>query len=260
MYLSQLLVNPGSDPDRPRLGAEWLKQTYRVHQRIWMAFPSGASLQADPFFLGRWPGPPLPRAPRGEAGFLFRIEPEAPLRILVQSSLRPNWDYAFQNARQLLADQPQVRLFNPVLEPGCAYRFRLIMQMVSRRTIPPPPPGATPSKRRTEHPIRCLIPSSVPGVPPQPDLGYNAWRARLSAIAPKAGFEVDTGTADLSVRPADHLFMKPEAGLPARRFNAALFDGTLRCTDPGLLCRSVMNGVGRGKAFGMGLLSLATVG
>jgi CRISPR system Cascade subunit CasE len=42
-------------------------------------------------------------------------------------------------------------------------------------------------------------------------------------------------------------------------FNAALFDGVLTCTSADRLKTAVINGVGRGKAFGMGLLSLAAL-
>jgi CRISPR system Cascade subunit CasE len=43
----------------------------------------------------------------------------------------------------------------------------------------------------------------------------------------------------------------------AASFNAAAFDGMLKCVDAERLRSAVINGVGRGKAFGMGLLSLA---
>jgi len=38
---------------------------------------------------------------------------------------------------------------------------------------------------------------------------------------------------------------------------AVTFDGYLKCTDVSLLENAIANGVGRGKAFGMGLLSVA---
>jgi CRISPR system Cascade subunit CasE len=40
-------------------------------------------------------------------------------------------------------------------------------------------------------------------------------------------------------------------------FNAAMFEGMLACTDADKLRSAVISGIGRGKAFGMGLLSLA---
>ena len=51
MYLSQLVVNVGGNPNRLRPGLNWIRNPYRVHQRLAMAFPSPAQLAADPFFI-----------------------------------------------------------------------------------------------------------------------------------------------------------------------------------------------------------------
>ncbi len=241
MFLSQLLVNMGDDPDKPRPGLEWLKQTYRVHQRIWMAFPDVQRREADPFFLGEWTTEPGPKPKRDSAGFLFRIEPDRPTRILVQSVARPDWNYAFQNARYLLKDDPAIREFDPSVESGQAFRFRLTMLMVKRR-----------SKRRRqedpkaplESPIRCLVGNA-------PDPEFTAWRTRLKEIGEKHGFEL----GPFRVQPERSLRMKDKTV----RFNAAIFDGVLTCTDPARLKAAVINGIGRGKAFGMGLFSLAAL-
>jgi hypothetical protein len=53
--------------------------------------------------------------------------------------------------------------------------------------------------------------------------------------------------------------MKPKGDGTSEPFNAALFEGDLICTDAGKLADAVVNGVGRGRAFGMGLLSLAAI-
>jgi len=255
MFLSQILVNPGSHPDQPRPGLDWAKQSYRVHQRIWMAFPDDHRQKEDPFFLGTWSTEAMPKPRRQDGGFLFRIEPDPPMRVLVQSSVRPNWDYAFQNASYLLAGAPQVREFDPSFEAGAVYRFRLVMQMVKRRTVP-----ATElkdgQKPRSEHPIRCLLPPVNGTDRPRPDPEFRAWKERLSAVALRSGF---TTGEQLRVQPVTNLSMKPEGRLIPTRFNAAMFEGVLRCADAKLLREAVVNGIGRGKAFGMGLLSLAVV-
>jgi hypothetical protein len=51
MYLSCLLIDVGDDPDRPRPGRLWLRNLYRVHQRLCMAFPTAPQRQKDPEFL-----------------------------------------------------------------------------------------------------------------------------------------------------------------------------------------------------------------
>jgi len=252
MYLSQLSVNTGDDPDKPRPGLAWIKQTYRVHQRIWMAFPDDARRNEDPFFLGEWSNTAKPM--RTDGGFLFRIEPDRPTRILVQSVLKPDWEYAFQNAPYLLAEQPKIREFEPEFSVGQRFRFRLVMLMVKRRTGPA---GEAP-KSRSEHPIRCLLPPTVEGEKPRPDPTFTAWRERLAQEAAKHGFTLGEYPTHLSVQPTSHLLMKPKADGRPERFNAACFDGLLTCTDATALRAAAVNGIGRGKAFGMGLLSLAT--
>lgn len=257
MFLSQLLVNPGDHPDKPRPGLDWIKQTYRVHQRIWMAFPETHRVKEDPFFLGAWSSDSLTKPKRQEGGFLFRIEPEPPLRILVQSTERPKWDYAFQNAPHLLAGEPQVREYAPTLAAGQTFRFRLVAQMVTRRTIPN---GKLQDgqKARSEHPIRCLFPADGDGRR-KPDPKFTAWRERLNAWAERYGFTVGDYPKHLRVQPITNLTMKPSGQQRPKQFNAVMFEGLLTCVDPERLHTAVLNGIGRGKAFGMGLLSLATL-
>lgn len=257
MFLSQLLVNPGDHPDKPRPGLDWIKQTYRVHQRIWMAFPDTHRMKEDPFFLGTWSSDSLAKPKRQEGGFLFRIEPEPPLRILVQSTEKPRWDYAFQNAPHLLAGEPQVREYDPTFAAGQTFRFRLVAQMVTRRTIPA---GKLQDrqKARSEHPIRCLLPADGEGGQ-KPDPGFTAWRERLGGWSDRHGFTVGDYPKHLRVQPTTNLTMKPGSQQRPKQFHAAMFEGLLTCVDPERLQAAVLNGVGRGKAFGMGLLSLAVV-
>ena len=257
MFLSQLLVNPGDHPDKPRPGLDWIKQTYRVHQRIWMAFPDTHRMKKDPFFLGTWSSDSLAKPKRQEGGFLFRIEPEPPLRILVQSTERPRWDYAFQNAPHLLAGEPQVREYEPNFTAGQTFRFRLVAQMVTRRTIPA---GKLQDgqKARSEHPIRCLLPADGDGLR-KPDPEFTSWRERLGVWAERYGFTVGEYPKHLRVQAITNLGMKPAGQQRPKHFNAAMFEGLLTSADPQLLEVAVRNGIGRGKAFGMGLLSLAVV-
>lgn len=257
MFLSQLLVNPGDHPDKPRPGLDWVRQTYRVHQRIWMAFPDTHRMKEDPFFLGTWSSDSLAKPKRQAGGFLFRIEAEPPLRILVQSAEKPRWDYAFQNAPHLLASEPQVREYDPSFTAGQTFRFRLVAQMVTRRTIPA---GKLleGQKAKSEHPIRCLLPADGDGHQ-RPDPDFTAWRERLAVWAERHGFSLGEYPKQLRVQPIPNLTMKPAGQERPKRFNAAMFEGLLTCADPERLHAAVVNGVGRGKAFGMGLLSLATV-
>lgn len=248
MFLSQLLINPGSHPDAPRPGIDWIKQTYRVHQRLWMAFPDKERLDSDPYFLGTWDTGKKVSGERMESGFLYRIEPDPPLRILVQSAKPPHWDYAFQNAKRLLAAEPQVREIEPVYTSKAEYRFRIVMLMVKRVTTKLE--GGV--KKSREVPIQCVRQTDS-GLVPDPH--RTAWRERLSLAASRHGFTAEDTV--LNVQPVTNLCMKPEPNKVAQRYNAAMFEGVLKCDDPAKLTDAVCRGIGRGKAFGMGLLSLA---
>ena len=120
MFLSCLLIDVGTNPDRPRPGRLWLRNAYHVHQRLCMAFPSKHRKAVDPDFVQSY----VPHdfaaeqvhVKRGaNVGFLYRIDPHSggSVVILIQSALMPNWDFAFHNAETLLAARPEATPFNP---------------------------------------------------------------------------------------------------------------------------------------------------
>ena len=149
MFLSCLLIDTGINPDRPRPGRVWLRNLYHVHQRLCMAFPSPRRKERDPDFLAPYAPGDFPeqrhladkkkaevepemlkhvhsqRSP--DSGFLFRIDPGPDGRavILVQSAVKPDWDYAFQNAGFLLAAPAEVKVYEPGFAAGQRLRFRV---------------------------------------------------------------------------------------------------------------------------------------
>lgn len=273
MYLSLLHVNVGNRP-----GRQWLGNLYRIHQRLWMAFPDKESCQADPFFLETWDGPAIaePKPKRKDAGFLFRVEHDGSPRILVQSTKPPNWEYAFQNAPHLLTSNPKVLEFDPSPRSDQAYRFRLLANVVTRKSVihcngkmRATHAGLTiHRKRRTEilvHPEP--IPEERLDTVAREQLllaRWNPWREWLGHIGSQKGFRVvDESNSPLLMQVLHVSVRNPGkdhggSNKPIdRRFNAGLFEGLLVCTDPDQLHDAVVNGVGPAKAFGFGLLSLA---
>lgn len=285
MFLSLLHVNVGDDPDRPQPGRLWLRDIYRVHQRLWMAFPDAERRAEDPFFLGAWDGPaiPEPKPNRREAGFLFRIERNVIPRILVQSVQRPDWDYAFQNAPYLLASdpdrRPKVREFDPAPRRDQAYRFRLLANVVRSKSVVHPSgktrttrAGLTiPRRRCTEilvHPKPIPDPLPVDPIERKRLLlaRWDPWRKWLDHMGAARGFRIVDEPAPPLLMEAVHVSVrnpgKSRGGSNQdkptdKRYNAGLFNGVLVCTDPDPLRDAVATGVGSGKAFGFGLLSLA---
>lgn len=281
MFLSLLYVNAGGDPERPSPGAAWLRDVYRVHQRLWMAFPGDEKRNCDPFFVGSWSVPeeiePKPR--RERAGFLFRIEADGPPRILVQSAQRPDWEYAFQNAPYLLRPKREerwrVREFEPAVVAGERLRFRLLANVARSRTVPDPTgrtrqtaSGLTIARRRrVEMPVALgRLPDKMPTDPQERQriiaARWDPWREWLQAVGERRGFIVERPEA-LRMEAVHVSIRRPNADEEAgaaqrgRRVNAGLFEGVLRCTDADRLRDALIGGIGHAKAFGFGLLSVA---
>jgi|DewCreStandDraft_4_1066084.scaffolds.fasta_scaffold24813_3 CRISPR system Cascade subunit CasE len=265
MYLSRLLIDAGTDPDRPRPGALWLRNVYHVHQRLCMGFPSAQRKADDPHCLRPYRPADFPEhrylaggkaaevgsdalrqvhAPRDErCGFLFRIDPLPGRRamILVQSALKPDWDYAFHNAGFLLAAAPQVAVYNPQFSTGQALRFRLLANTVFRARSGSVDAAGKPVNSKWVD-KRLPVASTVQAL--------SHW---LERRGPPAGFRVET------------LYLVQPGYVWAGRMNEHLcrfrstrYEGTLKVVDPVLfLKRAVVGGIGPAKAFGFGLLSVA---
>ncbi len=249
MFLSCLMINVGEDPDRPRPGRAWIRNRYRVHQRLCMAFPSDKRRNRDTNFLK--PYDPAQFAvghvhtPRSRGtGFLFRVDPRAEGRpvILVQSAARPDWDYAFHNADFLLDAPPQVRETEANFGKGEALRFRLQANPVRRVTEKSAGPDGEP-----------LGPEWLGKRVPVPHQDLAAWLGRRLT---KAGAR----QADLAqMVPGYVYFSKQGRGGRWQRLYSVRYDGLLEVTDPDRFTRAVAAGIGPAKAFGFGLLSVARV-
>ena len=280
MHLSCLLIDTGENPDRPRPGRLWLRNVYRVHQRLCMAFPSAARSADDPDFLAPYRpddfGAGHENPPRAaDSGFLFRIDPLPGGRaaILVQSAIEPNWDYAFRNASHLLAAPPDAKPFDPRPPAGARLRFRLVANPTKKI-------GTLSKEERQELSADELKGRAgrhgrrVP-VPPGELLG---WLVRRSAAM---GFSIDEGAS--SVQPG-YVYMNKPPERKGQRLRSARYEGALTVTDAdrdkspdgkgqrlrsaryeGVLTvidadrfrEALVRGVGPGKAFGFGLLSTA---
>ncbi|HNR36195.1 MAG TPA: type I-E CRISPR-associated protein Cas6/Cse3/CasE [Candidatus Hydrogenedentes bacterium] len=266
MFLSHLLIDTGGNPDRPRPGRKWLRNVYHVHQRLCMAFPSNMRVQDDPEFLKPFKGEdfPLrgnanadPRNPRHS--FLFRIdngiESDAPRAIiLVQSELKPNWDYAFHNARVFLAADPETREYNPAFTTGDTLRFRirinLSKKIQSNREgidLRKPRVGIDAKGRQKDQSKRVALTWNDDQ---KPEDVIVPWFAEKGA---KRGFEVK-GAALLQLGWSSGFTAEKEKGM---KFRSALLEGTLAVANPVLFSQTLASGIGAAKAFGFGLLSVA---
>jgi len=200
MILSRLRLN---DSRRARL---WASNPYRVHQRLMMAC-------------------------EGDPRVLFRVEDDAQdsrraetLLILVQTSLAPDWHTAF-GAFPVLAHEPEWKRFEPNLQPGTSYRFRLL---------------ANPVVCRNGQRLGLLR-----------EAEQRAW---LDGKLGAAGAEV------LSVEVRDCGLRRSRKGDTVQTHQSVRFEGGLHCRDPERLLNAIRRGIGPAKGYGYGLLSLARLG
>jgi len=286
MYLSCLLINVGEDPDRPRPGRLWLRNAYRVHQRLCMAFPTAPQREMDPEFLMPYQpcgfqdprpqecsvsaGPAAPARPcavaavdrpvhvprNTEHNFLFCINPKpgASPVILVQSAIEPDWDYAFHNAGYLLVAPPQVRSFDPYFSAEQRLRFRLLANPVRKV-----------SRNSLDLAGKPFGPQWIGKDVPVPTEHLRNWLERRA----EPGWSPPKNSEDKQCPPGfrlvDPLHIQPgyvyvndkRDGGSGRRLRSARYDGVLEITDPAGFRNTVIKGIGPGKAFGFGLLSLA---
>ena len=266
MYLSHLLIDVGSNPDRPRPGRRWLGNIYHVHQRLSMAFPTDQQRAADPHFL-------LPFDPAGfeRPRFLFRvdnsIEDDCPRAIiLVQSELKPDWDYAFHNARMFLAAEPETRECHPAFPAGGEFRFRIRVNLSKKRkksedgTDLQKPREGTDAKGRPRSQGKRVALTWRSEEGQQPDEVIQEW---FTSKAKRCGF---------SLRDFHMLYLGWVVGYRSKarrenrgdehsgrqmKFRSALLEGTLAVTDAPVFAQAIASGIGSAKAFGFGLLVIA---
>ena len=245
MYLSTLMVETGDNPDRPRPGRLWLRNLYHVHQRLCMAFPSVGQKDGDAEFLKPFDPAGFTHvhgARTAEQAFLFRVEPHADGNptILVQSALKPDWDYAFQNARFLLAADPELKVYDPTFAKDQSLRFRLVANPTRKIDTKSGPDG-----RRSNG-------SRVP-------VKYDLLPSWLSRQGERGGFSLADEAC--TYLPGYVFWRKPtrdeEKEVKGARLFSVRFDGPLRVTDADTFRETLVRGIGPAKAFGFGLLSVA---
>lgn len=208
MYLSRLTLN------QSLRAQQWASNAYRVHQRLMMACD-------------------------GDERLLFRIDvgpsgkQERPVTILVQSTVPPVWDKAFDEAFPVLAKPAESRPYTLAPESGWAYRFRLLANPVVCRTQPGKDRGRRVGLLR--------------------EVEQREWLQRKFETAGLALLE-------LTVQDLGMLKSRKGADTPVQTHLSVRFDGSARCVDPMLLSAACAAGIGPAKGLGFGLLSLARQG
>lgn len=259
MFLSCLLIDLGNNPDRPRPGRLWLRNLYHVHQRLCMAFPSAERISDDANFLK--PFKPedfgngqVHKKRNATSGFLFRIDPLPKARavIVVQSAVNPNWDYAFQNAGYLLAARPEVKAFKPDFRQGQRLWFRLVANPTKKIDTIKKEERERFKEDGCEEDLKMKKGRHGRRVPVPVDELFG-W---LSRRAEGFGFIVDERS--VAIQPG-YIYMNKSRDNQGQRLRSVRYEGVLEVTNPVDFKETLIRGIGPGKAFGFGLLSVAPI-
>lgn len=172
---------------------------------------------------------------RDTRSLLFRIEPElrnALRTILVQSTVEPDWSLLDRPWEQWAAGEPETKSFDPsAVSVGRMCVFRLHANPTRSCKIP----GVAERHRGRPKPLYLRE-------------EQEAW-LRL---------KLENACEVLDLRSTSHgssPYSRP--GKPDQpQLNSVLFDGVARVRDGATLEHLLRNGIGRGRAFGFGLLSL----
>lgn len=238
LYLSRLILDI-----RNRQVRRDLADCYQLHRTLLAAFPAA----------------PDDTPARQHYGVLYRVEPveqsPALLRILVQSLYPPDWTHLTPAALGPAPDHrgnPAVRRIDQeyaLLRNDMPLHFRL---------------RANPTKRLSDRTTDRNDPLLGKRVALLREHEQLDWLARKGQ---QGGFVLlDTATqADLpAVQVAAQTTVRGRRAMQADtptmplRFGAVMFQGQLRVTDPDLFRTTLIQGIGSGKAFGFGLLSIAS--
>ncbi|MEW6533425.1 MAG: type I-E CRISPR-associated protein Cas6/Cse3/CasE [Thermodesulfobacteriota bacterium] len=247
LYLSRLILNPRS---RQLIGE--LVEPYEMHRTLMRAFPKATDDTQS--------------KARDEFGVLFRADVDdllGAVKVYVQSSVKPDWSFLDELSDYLYADtgMPEYECKQIM----SAYRKIRDGQVLSFRL------RANPTKRvaKQDDPMKG---KRVELTHEDEQIDWLIRKGREREKGKPGGFEIlvkkvrDVKGEERQIpRVSAHSQgkqkgRKREAG-PGHAMThlAVLFDGLLQVTDTDAFLETLARGVGPGKAFGFGLLSIAPV-
>jgi CRISPR system Cascade subunit CasE len=238
VYLSRLIVDA-----RNRTVRHDLADCHALHRRMLAAFPVA----------------PAATTAREHFGLLYRVEPleHDPwrLRVLVQSAVEPDWSLL---PGSYLGASPDAR-GNPAVRPlmGEYDQVQAGMELLFRLR-------ANPTKRVSTKNTEQAAQWRGKRIELRREEDQLAWLARKGEQGGfrLVGVAVQPDLPDVRVATQEKTRgRQPRNGTPRTlTFAAVLFAGRLQVTDRDAFLATLRGGIGSGKAFGFGLLSVASVG
>lgn len=239
MYYSRLILNP-----RSRKVQRDLSDPYELHRTILHGFPVG-KVEVD-------------RTTDEAAGVLYRVDPHQqsglPI-LLVQSQSAPDWSFLATEAFQQYLypidpyqdeENPAVKERTPAIQRGQTLAFRLRANPTKRLSAGKGNKGKRVGLYDEAEQHKWLADKGQ-------KCGFQILRAELiqgDKVQWKELREIEQRRREEHTNTAEPL--PPKTGLLEVRF-----DGILQVTDPAAFLTAIQSGIGSGKAFGFGLLSVA---
>lgn len=223
MYLSRLILNPRSRQVRFELA-----RPYEMHRTLLSAFPQG---KVD-----------IDRTAEDAIGLLYRIDEDArtgALHLLVQSQQAPTWGVLADRDYLLpVADNPATREVNLQLQIGQALAFRL---------------RANPTRR-----LSAGKGNKGKRIGIYNEKEQEAWLQRKGDQHGFRVLHVQLSRSNM-LRQVD-VIRDNKGNVHDLKLFSVQFDGILQVVDSERFVQSIGAGIGSGKAFGFGLLSVARAG
>ncbi|MBT2384067.1 type I-E CRISPR-associated protein Cas6/Cse3/CasE [Streptomyces sp. ISL-11] len=238
MYLTRFRINTARSEARRLLGSPHL-----MHGAVNMSFPE-----------------PPPRDGHGPR-VLWRVDSDRPadMKLFIVSPARPDLTHLVEQAGWPTLEAPGWTTFAyseflDALAAGDTWGFRLTANPVHNISKPTDKPGAPTRRaahRTPRHQLRWLLDR-------QEKAGFAVVQKPSERRLTEFGDEHELVLRDqLPLQ-----FRRPPAAQSKQdvRFTRVTFDGRLRITDPVVFRRTLTHGLGKAKAYGCGLMTLAPVG
>jgi CRISPR system Cascade subunit CasE len=245
LYLSRLLLNP-----RSRRVLSEVAHPYEMHRTLMRAFPQVSESEKS--------------GAREEFGVLFRPETNdrrGDVTVYVQSQIKPDWSFLDQLGYYLRMDTETptydcrdiISAYQGIRD-GQVLSFRLRANPTKRNARDNDPlKGKRVELQREEEQLTWLINKGKGGRDGVP----GGFELLMQVVEDEMGNEQLIPRVTVRSE-GKHVGLKKEASVRHRMAHlAVLFDGLLRVTERDAFLETVTRGVGSGKAYGFGLLSLA---
>lgn len=244
IYLTKMILNPKCPQVRRDLG-----NPQELHRTVSKGFPESENQEHLPKHLRE--------TPRNKFNILHRLEVDkhrGKAVLLVQSTINPDWSFLPRDYADEIKQRSVHEQYGSI-ENGMTLMFRLQANPTKRIGKNYQHPD---EKKREEFTRKFRDDKNRRRISMNTDEDRIEWLKRK-------GEEVGFQLANVKVAPIPNvasveegkLNFRKERNLPNITFGSVVFEGVLQVTDSDNFRKALEKGIGTGKAYGFGLLSIA---